>query len=71
MGEYAGAVAVAEVVAGWTASCSGWGSGSGSESAAAVAGVEVRGGTSSGEEALVILKMSELGEWDECIKRRV
>ena len=65
MGEYAGAVAVAEVVAGWVVSCSGSGSGpgSGSESGAA-AGLEVRGGTSSGVEELVIFDIGEIGEGD-------
>ena len=62
MGEYAGAVAVAEVVAGWVVSCSGSGSGpgSGSESGAA-AGLEVRGGTSSVVEELVILDIGGIG----------
>lgn len=63
MGEYAGAVAVAEVVAGWVVSCSGSGSGSSSESGAA-AGLEVRGGTSSGVEELVILDIGGIGEGD-------
>lgn len=67
MGEYAGAVAVAEVVAGWVVSCSGFGSvscsASGSESAAAAAaaGLEVRGGTSSVVEELVILDIGGIG----------